>query len=199
MNDSTSGEVQETKVTQSVHAENWVPAPRPTTLHRVDKSGHYHCEGEEGKELHSLGHGTGHNGHCSGNKNYLEKEVRRGSICGIFLPSLNSARICDRAEEDISSVHDAVAHHHVHNARYREERNIFGQDLDSVFRPDQSGLEHSESSGHPHDQRSTYEEVESVQRILQLKNIVFHERVLQRSGLQRFLAGLAGSDAGYML
>ena len=76
MNDSASGEVQETQVAQSVHAENWVPAPRPTTLHRVDKSGHYHCEGEEGKELHSLGHGTGHNGHCSGNKNHLKKEVR---------------------------------------------------------------------------------------------------------------------------
>ncbi len=81
----------------------------------------------------------------------------------------------------------------------REEGYVFGQDLYGVFRPNQPGLEHREACGHPHDQRSTYEEVESVQRILQLKNIVFHERVLQRSGLQRFLAGLAGSDAGDML
>ena len=40
---------------------------------------------------------------------------------------------------------------------------------------------------------------QSGQRVLQLKNIVFHERVLQGSGLQRFFAGLAGSDAGDML
>ncbi len=92
-----------------------------------------------------------------------------------------------RHRRNIARVHDRVTAEHVHDAGYRVETNVLGQDLGGVLGADQAGFEHRETRGHPHDQRAHDEKVKSIERVRKFSDLrrnlscFFHEIILRVS------------------
>jgi hypothetical protein len=77
MHDARAGEVGEAEiVAKAEQTKDGLATPGPTAVHRVDETGHDHCEQQEGPQLHAFGHGTRDNRHGGCHEHYLEEEVR---------------------------------------------------------------------------------------------------------------------------
>src|SRR5690606_38520509 len=201
--DTGASKVAEAKVTQGVHAEHRVAAPGPAAFHRVDETGHDHCEGKERPQFHALGDRTGHDRHRGSNKHDLEEEVRGTGVDRATTETVFAGRevtqygirihVRNTGQEYLAAVHDGVTAHQVHDAGSGIQCDVLGQNFGGVLGTHQTGFEHGKASCHPHDECTTDKEVERIHGVLKFINVVFHGETLRRK--KNVLAGKRGYTA----
>ena len=179
-----TGHVDDTRarIVRVANAIQPAAAPGPVARHRVDEGGHDHREGQEGPQLHTLGHGTRHDRHRRCDEHDLEEEVRtHGVVRCIFTTGQHRIDAVLGTDQEpkarqetafAAGVHDVVAHQQVHGAGNGKQRNVLGQNFSGVLGTYHTGLEHREAGGHPHDQYAANQEVKRIERIAQFCKLV---------------------------
>ena len=71
----------------------------------------------------------------------------------------------------MAAVHDGVTADEVHDARDGVQGDVLSQNLGGVLGANQTGFQHRETGGHPHNECAAHQEVEGVERIFQLGHI----------------------------
>ncbi len=174
MHDDGTGEILEAQLVKET------TAPFPVAFYRVDHGNHDHSEGQERPQAHTFGNGTGHNRHGRGCEHGLEDEVSHAGVVRRVVTASDHCRsgvVVAQQEGDARNVgvycfcrvHDVVTNGQVRDTGDAVEQGILVQNFNGVLAAHQAGFEHGKTSGHPHHQCSTHQEIEGIERITELK------------------------------